>query len=310
MKVVAILPCFNEEASIEATITSIRRVIPTAEIWVVDNASTDGTKKKAESLNVRVLAAPMKGKGYAVRTAFSRIGKDVDLIFMLDGDDTYEVSPFLQAASLILDNGYDMIVGERVPQEIDVSRKEVFRKGHKTGNRLLSKIFQLIFRIEITDTLSGWRVMSRGFVQSFLGGDSGFEIETELNAHAFLIQAPITSVKVAYSGRLDGSTSKLNTYRDGSKILRRIFTLYTHLRPFAAYSMLALPWLVSSVVLVRNVLNTYFQTQLIPNFPSLIAGVGCFMVALLLWITGMILEKVKIGHVDLARSLYSVAYRG
>ena len=169
----------------------------------------------------------------------------------------------------------------------------------------MSYVFRKLFKIDIADTLSGWRVLSRSFVDSFPGGDSAFEIEAELNAHAFTLSAAVCEVPVDYIGRLDGSNSKLRTYRDGWLILRRNFRLYKSERPMLAYSLLSTPWILISAILLIRVLNTYFETGLVPQFPSLIAAVGGFIVSCNLWVTGMILERVRLQRVALARFAYS-----
>lgn len=301
----AIIPCFNEEQSIEATISEIRNHLPGAYIWVVNNSSTDRTWAVAERCGALVINEPQKGKGFAVRNAFSKIPAQIDAIFMVDGDDTYEISRVQEACNQIA-LGYDMVVGTRIPvaEESD-SRLPAFRRGHTYGNQILSRINLILFGIDIPDTLSGWRVMSPGFVRSFAGGASSFEIEAELNAHAFLISAAVASIDIGYRGRQHGSNSKLNTYADGLRILRRQMFLFRSERPIIAYTLLSIPWIVLSATLVRNVLTKYFETHLIPNFPSLIAGVGCFMVGSLLWATGMILENVRIGRQTFARSRYA-----
>lgn len=160
----AIIPCFNEEQSIEATISEIRNHLPGAYIWVVNNSSTDRTWAVAERCGALVINEPQKGKGFAVRNAFSKIPAQIDAIFMVDGDDTYEISRVQEACNQIA-LGYDMVVGTRIPvaEESD-SRLPAFRRGHTYGNQILSRINLILFGIDIPDTLSGWRVMSPGFV--------------------------------------------------------------------------------------------------------------------------------------------------
>ena len=199
-----------------------------------------------------------------------------------------------------------MVVGARkTVNSNDSTRKAEFRIGHSFGNLILSYVFRKLFKIDIADTLSGWRVLSRSFVDSFPGGDSAFEIEAELNAHAFTLSAAVCEVPVDYIGRLDGSNSNLRTYRDGWLILRRNFRLYKSERPMLAYSLLSTPWILISAILLIRVLNTYFETGLVPQFPSLIAAVGGFIVSCNLWVTGMILERVRLQRVALARFAYS-----
>ena len=306
MKVVAIIPCLNEELSIANTIRSIRSANNKLEIIVVDNGSTDNTVLIAKKSGARVLREPKKGKGFAVRRAFANLPKEAEIVFIVDGDDTYGIENLGKAIKLVLVDGYDMVVGARkTVNSNDSTRKAEFRIGHSFGNLILSSVFRKLFKIDIADTLSGWRVLSRSFVDSFPGGDSAFEIEAELNAHAFTLSVAVCEVPVDYIGRLDGSNSKLRTYRDGWLILRRNFRLYKSERPMLAYSLLSTPWILLSAILLLRVLNTYFETGLVPQFPSLIAAVGGFIVSCNLWVTGMILERVRLQRVALARFAYS-----
>ncbi len=306
MKALAIIPCYNEALSISATIEEIKLFAKDIEIWVVDNNSTDGTGSIAKSLGARVLHCPTAGKGYAVRQAFSEVTEDFDVIFMVDGDHTYDVTNIQIAFHSVITDGYDMVIGRRIQSnQAPGDRDAPYRAGHATGNKALSLLFKFLFKISIPDTLSGWRCFSPGFVRSFTSGASGFELETELNAHLFLIKGSVKSINVGYKGRLEGSHSKLNTYSDGIRILRRILFLFRTERPMMAYTLLGTPWFILSVILIRNVLETYFNSRSIPNFPSLIAGVGSFLASILLWTTGLILSNQRISRAALARHFYA-----
>lgn len=307
--VFVVIPCLNEENSIQKTIREIRMILPQSIIAVVDNGSSDKTVDVALNENVLVWNEPLKGKGYAVRHGFVRIPPNCDTVFMTDGDDTYSIAPVVKALSLIRDAGFDMIVGNREPlKDEETNRDRTFRLGHNLGNKFLTRVFQILFPVPIDDTLSGWRVMSRGFVMSFTGGASGFEIETELNAHAYLLKCPVGEVDVLYSGRGDKSFSKLRTYRDGFRILRKNLHLFRSERPHLAFSFTAFPWAILSTFLLVRSLMDYFQTGLVPHFPSLVASIGSFLLAALLWVTGMILERVRMSREAIARSMYMSSF--
>jgi len=306
LKALAIIPCYNEEVSIGLTIRELKEKVPGIVIWVVDNDSTDATYRVAKKLGVRVLSCPVRGKGFAVRTAFSKIKNDFDVIFMVDGDHTYGIENIHEGFDLIVSGGYDMVVGHRVQVGDSQDVRSVhYRTGHVSGNRLFSVLFRVLFRTEISDTLSGWRVFSPGFVSSFSGGASGFELETELNAHLYLLRGSVATLPVSYRGRIEGSDSKLRTLPDGIKILTRLLFLFRTERPFFAYTLLGLPWFLLSAILISNVLKSYFESGLVPNFPSLIAGVGSFLVSILLWITGVLLSNQRILRRHIARISYS-----
>ena len=305
INVVALIPCFNEELTITQTIHGVRKHLRQANIIVVDNASTDKTAEVARRAGAVVIHEPRPGKGYAIRRALSAIPHNVDAIFMVDGDDTYGYKALSEAIDLIVYSGFDMVVGERVPSiATTTNRKASFRTGHATGNLVLSQLFKILFRIKISDTLSGWRAMSPGFFFSFQGGNSQFEIEAELNAHAYLTSANIIGIPVEYQGRIHGSASKLRTYRDGARIFHRNIVLFKNERPLVAYSLLSFPWLAASLLLFYRVLKTYFQTKLVPQFPSLIVGMGLFILACNLWVTGMVLERTRLTRVALARYVF------
>jgi len=306
MKIAAVIPCLNEENSIVQTIEGIRKVTPGLDIWVVDNGSTDQTVKMAESTGVFVLREPQQGKGFALRRGFTSIPDGYGAYFMVDGDDTYGVTELTRAIKLIEIDGYDVVIGRReAPALPPTDRKIEYRFGHSLGNKFLTSVFTKLFGIQISDTLSGWRLMSSGYVKSFSGGNSGFEIEAELNAHCYTINAAVTEIPVSYTGRLIDSHSKLNTYKDGFLILRRNLRLYRSERPLLAYTLLSIPWFLISGILVIPILLTYQETQLVPRFPSLIVAVGTFIVACNLWIAGMILEKTRQIRTAMARELYS-----
>jgi hypothetical protein len=178
------------------------------------------------------------------------------------------------------------------------------RRGHRFGNWFLSWTFQTLFRLQISDTLSGYRVMSRRFVKTFPSASIGFEVETDINVHASVLGSPLAEHPSPYLQRGFGSVSKLNTLRDGWRILRRNLRLFRDARPALAFFLLGLPWLIGSAGLMAYVFDYYFSTGLVLNFPSLIAGVGCFLVFLNLWISGLVLARISRNRDEAVRLAY------
>jgi len=302
---IVILPALNEELAITPTIERIQLACPAAEIVVVDNGSSDNTVLIAESLGAKVILEPQKGKGFAVRKGFLSVGENHKFIFMVDADDTYGLEAIDEAIELVKKYGYDMVVGTRMESEdIEPGRKVSYKRGHSFGNIVLTFLAQKLHKVEIKDSLSGWRLMSVNFVQSFPGGASGFEIEAELNAHAYIISAGVTNVEISYRGRDVNSHSKLNTYRDGLRILRMNFSLFRDNRPQIAFSLFSLPWLLISTVLIARAWLGYVNTGLVEQFPSLIAGIGALTVAGLLLTSGLILQRVKLIRSNMLRFEY------
>ncbi len=313
-KVIVLLPAYNEEVTITSTVKNIQKKLPEAKIVVIDNASNDKTNEIAAKLGVVVLYEPRQGKGYAVQKGFDYAGtQGADCCFLTDADDTYGLENLELAISEVCDRGVDMVIGTReITNDIESHPKEDrqlnFRRGHKAGNKVFVLLNRLLLGGKIDDVLSGWRVLSRRFVASFPGGSKGFEIEAQLNSHAAAIDASILNVKVGYQGRPLGSSSKLNTYGDGFRILRSTLRSFKNDRPLIAFSGLAIPWVLATVYLVYLPFKTYFEIGLVPNLPRLVAGVGTFLIAGLLWTTGMILERVRQMRVTLLLQTYHSSF--
>jgi glycosyltransferase involved in cell wall biosynthesis len=300
-----ILPTLNEALSISETVRSIRNEVPNCDILVVDNGSTDDTVKIASEMGLRVAHEPNRGKGYAIRRGLSHVENRHQPIFMVDADDTYSLTEIRNALNLVLDQGYDMVVGNRVVRDKNNTRSPEFKRGHRIGNLSFTVLGNLIHTVGIKDSLSGWRMMSKGFARSFPGGATGFEIEAELNGHADLLKCAIANLDVAYRGRVNGSSSKLRTYKDGFKILRRNIQIFKNDQPFKAFTILWFPTLLLSIYLTQRAVGGYLRTGLVEQLPSLIAGVTGLTIAGLLWVTGMNLERSKQIRSILARYEYN-----
>ena len=286
--VLVAIPCHNEANTIATVVEDFTRHRPDAEVLVADNASTDRTDEKALVAGADVIHVPNLGKGRAVRRLLEHSDHDVTLV--VDGDATYDASMSPLLIHLVFCRGYDLVNVARVPAGGGVVE---YRRGHQLGNRVLTGLQRSLTGIQVTDILSGYKAMSRRFVASTPLRSKNFQVEVEFAAHAIALDMAYAEVPAPYLGRAAGSESKLSTYSDGVAILRTILRLYRDLRPFRAFTILALPWLLASLVLVGVPVNEYFQTGLVLKFPSLVAGVAAFITGMLLLSTGWILERTQ-----------------
>lgn len=298
-RVAVLVPCYNEESTIRRVISDFRQALPGSQIIVADNNSTDNTHQLAQEAGALVLSEGRQGKGFALRRLLADV--DADCYVMVDGDGTYDASTARAMVDQVLLHGSDMVNGERVK---GAGQEAAYRRGHELGNTVLTWIFQKLFGLPLKDTLSGYRAMSRRFVKSFPTGATGFEIEAELNAHAAVLDVPVSEIPGTYLERPAGSTSKLNTYRDGLQITRRNLRLFRDARPNLAFFLLSLPWWIVAATLTWIALSEYWSTGVVTRFPSLIAGVSCLVIAVLLTIAGSIMERVARNRIEAVRLAY------
>jgi glycosyltransferase involved in cell wall biosynthesis len=297
--VAVLIPCHDEERTVAQVVGAFRQALPDALVVVGDNASTDRTAEFARAAGAEVVPEQRKGKGLMVRRLLADV--DADCYVLVDGDATYDANAAPEMVAKVLRDRLDMVNGSRVTPEHELA---AYRRGHRLGNAALTWIFQRLFGLPLADTLSGYRAFSRRFVKSFPSSATGFEIEAELNAHAALLAVPVGEVDTLYLSRPEGSESKLSTYRDGLRILRLNLRLFRDAKPLLSFSLLALPWLLATIPLVVRPVAEYFRTGLVPRFPSLIVGVGTFLVALNLWAAGLVLERVSRNRVEAVRLRY------
>jgi glycosyltransferase involved in cell wall biosynthesis len=300
--ITVLIPCLNEEITIERTLQELYSVIgKESQVIVIDNGSEDNTALVAKQNGAEVYFEPMIGKGFAFRAGLNYVKPTSKVIVLIDGDSTYSLTNLRSDIELILFKGFDMVVGNRVPDKFSSIQ---FRKGHKFGNQLLTRCFRSLFDCEICDTLSGYRVMSRGFALSFTQGASQFELETELNVHAFHLKAPVINVDIEYRARPQGSNSKLKTYGDGVRILVRLLALWRTERPLSAYLMTSLPLAIFALALFSRAVVPFINTGKVPNLPSLVAAVGLLLAAMICAIAGIILDRTNLIRSSFSRYLY------
>lgn len=295
--IAVLLPCYNEEAAIAQTIAGFRAALPDATIYVYDNNSRDRTIEVARAAGAVVRSERMQGKGNVVRRMFADI--DADIYVMADGDATYDPAQAPAMVARLAEEGLDMVVGTRVHEAA-----EAYRRGHVLGNRAMTGFLAGLFGRSFTDIFSGYRAFSRRFVKSFPVLSSGFEIETEISVHALELKMPVGEVETPYFARLEGSHSKLNTYRDGLRILRTIVTLYRIERPMLFFGWIASLFATIAVVLAIPLVLTYMHTGLVPRFPTAILVTGLMILAFLNLFTGLILDTVVRGRREVRRLAY------
>ena len=296
-EIAVLIPCHNEQAAITKVVTDFRAALPGATIYVYDNNSQDRTVELALAAGARVYCEPLQGKGNVVRRMFSDI--EADIYVLVDGDDTYEAKSAVPMVQMLLDERLDMLNGTRVTQIA-----AAYRRGHQTGNTLLSGLVRRIFGSRIKDMLSGYRVFSRRFVKSFPALSSGFEIETELTIHALELSMPLGEMETPYKDRPEGSTSKLRTYSDGIRILRTIVMLVKDERPLAFFATAGLILFCVAIILSIPIFVEFSRTHLVPRFPTAILSTGLVLTAFLSLACGLILDSVARGRKEIKRMIY------
>jgi hypothetical protein len=299
LRIAAIVPCHNEEAAVGQVVRDLRAAVPTMDIYVYDNCSTDSTRQRAREAGAVVRAEDLKGKGNVVRRAFGDLEADVYLL--IDGDDTYDAAASTTMIQTLLDGPYDHVLGVRTPV---IDPDAAYRPGHERGNRVLNGIVGWAFGTNVGDMLSGYRVFSRRFVKSFPAVSREFEIETELTVHSLALRTPQASVPVGFKDRPEGSESKLRTYRDGSRILKLIINLVRHERPVAFYGLLGAAILAAAIVLAVPVIIEFAQTGLVDRFPTLFLAFTLLLAGCLMLAAGLVLDGIRKSRHEQARLAY------
>lgn len=297
LKIAVILPCYNEEAAIGTVVQDFRSTLPTADIYVYDNNSRDRTVEVAKAAGATVRKEPLQGKGNVVRRMFADV--DADVYVLCDGDVTYDVASAPAMIEKLLDEQLDMVVGCRVDEDV-----ASYRKGHRLGNALFTGAVAQLFGNRFSDILSGYRVFSRRYVKSFPSLARGFEIETELTVHALELRMPIAEVDTPYGARPEGSVSKLSTYRDGFRILHMIIKLFKNERPLQFFSIISLALGLLSLGLAVPVIETYFETGLVPRLPTALLSASIMLLGFLSLTCGFVLDTVTHGRREIKRLAY------
>ncbi|RZT08678.1 Glycosyltransferase involved in cell wall bisynthesis [Duganella sp. CF402] len=296
-RIAVIVPCYNEALTIGNIVRDFNTCLPQAAVYVFDNNSSDATIAAARQAGAIVRSVPLQGKGNVIRRMFADV--DADIYIMVDGDDTYDASVAPQLAEKLVAEGLDMVVGTRVTDE-----QEAYRFGHRFGNKLLTGCVSVVFGNTFTDMLSGYRIFSRRYAKSFAAHAAGFETETELTVHALELRMPVAEVATRYGARPEGSVSKLNTYRDGIRILWMITKLFKNEKPLHFFSLLAGLCMLAAAGLALPLLETFLQTGLVPRLPTAVLCTGLSLFGVVLLSCGLILDTVTKGRIEQKRFAY------
>lgn len=288
-KIAVLVPCYNEAVAVAKVVKDFRAALPDATVFVFDNNSTDKTVAAARAAGAEVFQEKHQGKGFVVRRMFTDV--EADIYVLVDGDATYDAPSATKMIERLLADRLDMVVANRIDSEA-----AAYRAGHRTGNRLLTGFVAAVFGPAFNDMLSGYRVFSRRFVKSFPVLSGGFEIETELTIHALELGLPTAEIDTPYYARPQGSASKLNTWRDGFRILRTILALYRAERPLMFFAVIGVALAIVSIVLAIPVFVTYVETGLVPRLPTAILSMGLMMLASLSGAVGLVLDTVTRGR--------------
>jgi glycosyltransferase involved in cell wall biosynthesis len=297
LRIAVLVPCFNEQAAVGRVVADFRKALPSAEIFVYDNNSSDRTAAVARDAGAKVRSERRQGKGHVVRRMFADI--DADIYLLVDGDATYDAASAPRMIDRLLSDHLDMVVGLRVDQA-----EEAYRLGHRTGNRMLTGFLSSVFGQAFTDILSGYRVFSRRFVKSFPVLSDGFEIETELTVHALELALPVAEIETPYYARPEGSFSKLNTWRDGFRILGTILKLYRSEKPLRFFTAIGIFLMLVSVGLAIPIIVTYLELGLVPRLPTAVLSMGLMILAVLSVSSGLVLDTVTRGRREMKLLAY------
>jgi len=296
-RVAVLVPCFNEEAAVAKVVADFRNSLPDADIFVYDNNSSDRTIAVASEAGAEVRSERRQGKGHVVRRMFADV--DADIYVLVDGDATYDAASAPRMIEKLKADRLDMVVGFRVDQT-----EAAYRPGHRAGNRMLTGFLSSVFGEAFKDILSGYRVFSRRFVKSFPVLSDGFEIETELSVHALELALPVAEIETPYFARPEGSFSKLNTWRDGFRILGTILKLYRSEKPLRFFSAIGLFLTVVSIGLAIPVVVTWLEQGIVPRLPTAVLSMGLMILAVLSVSSGLVLDTVTRGRREMKLLAY------
>lgn len=287
-KIAVLIPCYNEELTVEKTVSDFKRVLPNADIYVYNNNSKDRTKELALKSGAIVRDEYRQGKGAVVRSMFRDI--DADVYIMVDGDDTYPAEEVDGLITPVLEGKADMVIGDRLSSTYYTENKRPF---HNFGNSLVKGLINFLFKSDLNDIMTGYRSFSKKFVKCMPVMSDGFQIETEMTIFALTNNMQVVNVPITYRDRPEGSESKLNTYSDGFKVLLTLFNLFKDNRPFLFFGCLSLIIFILGLVVGVPVIDEFIKTAYITKVPSAVLAAALMLNAFLMFSVGIILDAIK-----------------
>ena len=284
-KIAVLIPCYNEELTIKKVVTDYKRELPTAEVYVYNNNSTDNSEKIAKEAGAIVINEYRQGKGNVIRSMFEQI--DADYYLLVDGDDTY---PAEKAQELIkaVKNGADMAVGDRLSN--GKYSKENKRKFHNLGNKLVKNTINILFNTKLKDIMSGYRAFNRKFVKNFPVLTKKFEVETEMTLHALDKNFIIKEIPIEYRDRPRGSSSKVNTISDGIKVLKTIVAMFKDYKPLKFFGIISFVLFALGLIIGIPVIVEFILTKYVSKVPSAVLATGLELIAFISAQCGIILN--------------------
>lgn len=295
--VAVLIPCYNEEETIAHVVSSFKKYLPNATVYVYDNCSEDSSARVAKEAGAVVVKAENRGKGNVVRKMFADI--NADIYVMADGDATYTSSDAPKMIEIIKKMNVDMVVAIRK----EISTK-AYRDGHRIGNKLFNFILRILFNSNFVDIFSGYRVFSRRFVKTFPVASNGFEIEAELSIHAITLSIPYIEVESIYLERPQNSYSKLSTFKDGFKVLFRIINLLREIRPMFFFGLISIFLFTLAIFLAYPIISTFVETGLVPRLPTAVLSTGIMMISFVSLICGLILDSISKARLEMKKLHY------
>ncbi|MCI8760718.1 MAG: glycosyltransferase [Clostridia bacterium] len=291
-KIAVLIPCYNEELTIEKVIKDFKRELPHADIYVYDNNSKDATSDIAKKAGAIVKKENRQGKGNVVRTMFREI--DADIYVMVDGDDTYPAEFVHQLIEPIKNDEADMVIGDRLSN--GTYQQQIKKNFHEFGNNLVKKSINILFNNTLKDIMTGYRVFNKMFVKNMPVMSTNFELETEMTLFALDKKYRIKEIPIVFRERPEGSESKINTVSDGIKVIKTIIKMFKDHKPLKFFTIIFILLTILGLIVGIPVIVEFYQTGYITKMPSAILATGIITLAVISEQCGIILHTIVKQH--------------